>query len=437
VRAPRPARAALLLGLALAGCTRLFDTASLDPLATAQGYCQARYDAHYALNVRCAGYDPTWASLRPKFWYQEDCARTATSVAEGRMTYDRTSGEACLAAYAAPSCSDPEGVLPACAAALAPHVVQGGECTRNQECLGPGSCGSPDGTCPGHCTGFGALGDACDALHGPCGPGLWCDGTTSCAARRGSGEACEGNCLENLSCDAGFCSYVAGAGEACGALACDPAQPLYCGGSACLPLPAFGEPCAPGGGCGAGLYCSAGDGLCHQVPTEPQADGLPCDAHRFCGATSFCDTLESPVLCKPRKPVGGACTTGDQECLPPAHCDTSGPQLGWSCAAPAIAGTPCAPGGCAQGAWCHVVSGGAGTCATEPDLGQPCGQLGIGDSASCLQGYCALATPGDATGSCQPTKAGGAACTGSEQCSSFACDPVAGTCHAVGCPSLY
>lgn len=427
-----PTRAALLAVLLLAGCTKLVDTASLDPLASADGYCRARYDAHYRMAVRCWGYDPAWAAARPLYWYEEDCDRTAASVAAGRMTYDRAAGEACLAAYEA-SCTEPLFTLADCKAALAPAVVQGGACTRQQECVAPGGCSSPDSTCPGHCTGFGGQGDACDGAAGPCGPGLWCD-AGACAPRRRSGEACAGNCLENLSCDAGFCSYVAGPGEACGALACDPFQPLACVGGTCQHLPAFGEACAGAGQCQAGLYCGQVDGLCHFVPTAPQADGLPCAPPAFCGPASYCDTSLATPACAPRKPLGVACQFSD-ECQPPNPCDTSGPPSGWSCQPPRVAGSPCVPGACAQGAWCHVETGTTGTCVTEADLGQPCGTIGIGDGTGCLRGYCATAAPGDPVGSCRPLQAGGAPCLFDQECRSSSCDPVAGTCRAEACPT--
>jgi hypothetical protein len=429
--------AALLLALAglLSSCTKLFDTASLDPLSTAEGYCKASYDAHYAFSVRCEGYDPGWAAIRPRFWYEEACAPTGVSVAAGRMTYDRASGEACLAAYAAAaSCEEPIATLPACALALQPAVTTGGACTRYGECLAALTCTSPDGTCPGHCAGFLALGERCDGGVLSCGPGLWCDGGGICAQRLSAGQLCASAlCMENLYCDGTICSYVAGPGESCATTPCDASRNVYCSAGTCRAVPAYGEPCGEGDRCATGLYCRKANNTCYTPPTVPVADGQPCVAPDFCGPYSFCDTSLPTALCAPRKPVDAVCRDGS-ECLQPAHCDLSGPPGSWRCKPPAVAGSTCEPGGCATGTWCQVTSGTIGVCTVEADLGQPCGQIGIGEGTGCVRGYCALANPTDLAGVCRREGEAGAPCTESYQCRSFNCDTAVGRCLAPTCP---
>jgi hypothetical protein len=112
----------------------------------------------------------------------------------------------------------------------------------------------------------------------------------------------------------------------------------------------------------------------------------------------------------------------------------TGPPLTWVCRLPPRPGDPCVPGGCATGGWCHVESGATGVCQTEADNGQPCGQIGTGDYASCALGYCALPTPTATTGVCQATRQAGAPCTINYECDSYACDPVAKRCRAPTCP---
>jgi hypothetical protein len=441
---PTTRRSLLALALvALGGCTKLYDTASLDPLGDVGGFCRARYDAHYQLAVRCWGWDPAYALVRPLYWYRAECDLEAAAVAEGRMTYDRASAEACLAAFAPPSCTEPyQGGAPACVAAVAPAVPPGGACMRREECLSNETCASLDGTCPGHCSGVG-LGAACDAATG-CGPGLWCD-TGHCAPRKGGGEACDqtqtlgasGNCAEDLSCTSGFCSYVSAAGESCAALACDPALPLYCDGatSTCQAIPTAGQECGPSGLCAASLYCdSSGTApTCLPNPTAPQPDGQTCAAPFFCGPSSYCD---STLICRPRKPVGTPCSGADQ-CLVPAVCDAAAmPNV---CAPPRVAGSACTPYGttpskpCSNGSWCHVVSGTTGTCATSPSDGQPCGAIGVGDQADCATGYCAFASPGDTVGTCQPVGGPGAPCRGGGECL-YSCDTISRRCAGPTCP---
>jgi hypothetical protein len=433
------ARRLALAALLLAGCTKAFDTSRLDPLGSAEGYCQALYDAHYQFEVRCDGWDPAYALVRPKYWYQADCAPRASSVAAGRMTYDRASAEACLAAYAAADgCAEPRWVLPACQAAVAAAVPPGGECTWTPDCLAPSTCYSADLTCPGHCTSAGAPGDPCDAGALGCGPGLFCDGTARCAPRRRSGEACAGgDCLEGLSCDAGACSYVAGLGEPCGALPCDPTQDTYCDVT-CQRKPGPGEACGLGQVCAAGLYCRSADLRCQRPPTAPVALGQPCAPPAFCAFDAFCDgTLPTPA-CAARKAVGQPCQTSD-ECLRPAACDTSGAPLDWRCAAPRVAGSPCdlTTRPCAQGAVCVVQAGDTGTCATAADFGQPCGQIGVGESTYCGPGACVTAAPADPVGVCRPLADGGAPCRDDLECRSSSCDTQAGRCRAPGCPLPY
>jgi hypothetical protein len=435
--ARRPPRLTAFLALALAaplsGCTKAFDTASLDPLGDAGTFCRARFAAHYLMRGRCEGGDLTQGAIRTEYWTHAECDGLAASVAAGRMTYDRPSAEACLAAYQPPSCSDPGNRQGSpCVLAISPTVPEGGECARQAECLPPGTCRSPSGTCPGRCLGFAALGASCDALA-TCGPGLWCE-AGQCAPSRGPGEPCDGNCREGLTCLAGFCSSVAGPGESCAALTCDGLLPIYCEASSalCLPLPQTGEACGTGGQCRSGLSCDAGTSRCFVLPTLPSPDGGSCATPLFCGPTSYCDTTVPQPVCRPAKPLGAQCAQADA-CLRPASCDTSGAPSTWVCRAPRTAGSPCGPGQCAPGLWCHVTSGATGVCRSEPDVGQPCGAIGVGDEAFCGRGTCVAPTPGAASATCVGERLLGQPCASSDDCFSNHCDPASSTC-AEACP---
>lgn len=429
--------AAAALSLA-AGCTRTLDTARLDPLGTAAGFCRAQVDAHYQWSVRCAGYDPAYALIRPKYWYQAECDGRAAAVAAGRMTYDRAAGEACLVAYLrADTCDDPEWSVPACQAAVSAATLPGGECLGHSDCLAPSTCYSADGSCPGRCTSFAARGAACGGAVG-CAPGLFCDGSSTCQPRKVSGEACSGgDCLENLSCDAGSCSYVASLGEACGALPCDPTQGTYCDGT-CRLKPVQGEPCGPGQLCATGHYCSALDANCYLLPTAPVALGQPCAAPAFCAADAWCDATVPTPICKTRLGVGSPCLS-DEACLRPASCDRSGAPTEWRCVAPRVAGSACDLAGqaCQSGSNCRVTAGTTGVCVTEADFGQACGQIGIGEPTSCGPGACVGAAPGDAVGICRPEGLAGAPCAQDLECASGACDTAAGRCRPQACPLSY
>jgi len=438
MNAPRLALLAAALSLAVAGCTRTLDTAKLDPLGKAEGFCQAKQDAHYQWNVRCSGYDPAYALIRPKYWYQAECAGQGQAVAGGRMTYDRAAAEACLAAYTrTDTCDEPRWTMPECLAAIAPAVPPGGECLGDSDCLAPSGCYSADGTCPGRCTSVAALDAPCGGAVG-CQPGLRCGPSSTCQPRKRSGEACTGaDCLENLTCDAGFCSYVAGVGEPCGVLACDPSQGTYCNGS-CLPRPVQGEPCGPGQLCADGHYCSSVDSNCYRLPTAPVALGQPCAAPAFCAADAWCDTTLPTRICKARKAVGAPCQAAD-ECLRPARCDTSGAPSEWRCAPPRVAGSACdlTTRPCSNGSSCRITTGTTGVCVTEADFGQACGAIGIGDPTYCGPGVCVGATPSDAVGICKPEGTGGAPCAQDQECASFSCDTVTGRCRPQPCPLYY
>jgi hypothetical protein len=440
---------ALALALPLAGgCTRLFDTAGLDPLASAAGFCRAESDAHYQFKVRCEGWDPTHAVQRPAYWYAKECAPKGDAVEAGRMTYDRASAEACLAAYAVGGCpgvtyAEPRNTLEACALAIAPAVPEGGECITGADCVAPGSCASPDQTCPGHCVGAGALGATCDDFA-QCGRGLWCDGTRTCAPRKGSGEPCATalECMENLTCDGVSCSYVAGEGESCATLVCDPFQPLYCdgAGATCLAIPVYGQPCGNGAICAQGYYCDPSNSRCYSRPTSPQLEGGFCGFEIPCASGLWCDDTLGVPVCKARRALGTSCANAN-ECLQPGWCDMSGSPLAWTCTAPLVAGQPCSPEAgrpCSVGAWCHITAGIEGTCESERDLGEPCGQFGESgySYADCSAGYCALANPGDLVGVCRELGAVGAHCTSPGECLSYDCDSATSACRQP-CPIVF
>jgi hypothetical protein len=210
------------------------------------------------------------------------------------------------------------------------------------------SCGTPDLFLPNH----------------PCGDGLECGGSGSCAVcvpalplhRLAEGEAC----TQHEECELGlFCSNNNGLlscarfprlGEACeGASRCAEGE---CLGFVCVPFVGLGEPCDATASCQYDLLCNgtcvprkrAGD-ACQRVPSDiysachfwcvfdaPDAtegtcgnpddtSPAPCSGFgvdgMYCPAGSFPDTRGEPLglgaipsycMCLPKLPAGSACS---------------------------------------------------------------------------------------------------------------------------------
>lgn len=203
---------------------------------------------------------------------------------------------ACGDTWQAMSCADVRlGVEPDCLAAgdfAADHA-----CTFSTQCSSLWCSVPVAGDC-GRCEEVGGPGEPCsDTLD--CDPGLTCDGATCHAPEpqqeRQPGESCEGGHL---------CTQ----GTACITL---PGQ----SGKTCQRAPRVGEPCAlEGGGC-LDSYCDASN-TCRMLPSAgmPCATGhagsLLCDSDSYCGGSA----------CLPRAAAGEPCTPDVYDLAPSGTC---------------------------------------------------------------------------------------------------------------------
>jgi hypothetical protein len=165
----------------------------------------------------------------------------------------------------------------------------------------------------GKCTGQGALGDTCvfGVFGSSCTPGLFCkDGSPSpkCAARSGSGTACE----SFEACDDGL---------DCIDLVFDPNSGAVTKAGTCGPYLDVASACDPKkteSGCPGGTACDVATKACATVGAEGSACGGPSDPD--CRDGLYCNAKK----CAPRLPIGSVCT-------PPAAGDPNPCEAGTQC----------------------------------------------------------------------------------------------------------
>jgi hypothetical protein len=338
-------------------------------------------------------------------------AAASGAFSSGRVVFDPTAVDGCLADSAATFCdSNNLGGAASCSGVFRPTVQPGGTCYAPyvelmgqlllDECVG-GICSSTINTCPGQCLAYLKAGDACKQQPPPgtayCGPGTYCDGmhcqtplpagsscdgltlqcawplvcvpsaadgALSCEPMKGQGQACQ----VDAECDRFYClthTCRAGhAGEECAAfLKCDPG--LVCAGAAGCQMPiAQDGACDPSyAACATGLACEQTGlsdaglpvGACH-APRSPTA-GQPC-FNGTCAAGAWCQTTSTPAMCVAAGKAGDPCEGGTAgSCATGFVCDGDKHQ----CQTPSVAGGPCSPtwsSTCAAGFGC----GAAMTC---------------------------------------------------------------------------
>ncbi|MBX3273346.1 MAG: hypothetical protein KF729_23990 [Sandaracinaceae bacterium] len=189
----------------------------------------------------------------------------------------------------AASCALAGGAITGCADASGPmqRGGDGGLCgAEGDPCCGVGTCNGGLACIAGTCAASSCGGEhmACCAMGAPCGPGLFCAGSTCLAALTDGGvgscglrgEACCASgapCNAGLSCVTGVCGDpgVCGAtGEACCGTTCDAGN--VCVAGTCrreVPVPM----CNPlGGVCAGDVDCCEGtcqSGTCRTPSTTP------------------------------------------------------------------------------------------------------------------------------------------------------------------------
>ncbi|MDH5672938.1 MAG: hypothetical protein OEZ06_12360 [Myxococcales bacterium] len=271
-------------------------------------------------------------------------ARVQDAVDDGRVSYDPSATDACLASLTGLGCDVGTRRIESdenCAAIFVGSVEPGGACALDADCKGTAFCQLGD-SCPGTCTELLAAGQACTD-DDECQDGLGCDELSlRCVRPAQLGESCGGSiaadCKLGLSCVgddedmgiAGSCQDPAGfwvgeLGETCNfdtatlcveGLSCVIEVSLSGATFTCQEPVGSGEPCKVGlpMPCPAGEYCDgdvfnndfAGD--CVPLPGA----GEPC-AQTFgavCAPGLQCDEDEK---CRPVNRLGQPCIS-DKGC---------------------------------------------------------------------------------------------------------------------------
>jgi len=275
-------------------------------------------------------------------------------VDQGKMAYDGSKAEACLASIASRTCAQMlERDSEACLAALDGKVELGGACTLDEDCKGKALCKSASGTCPGQCVPLLVAGQACGD-DSDCQDGLQCSSDTRlCVAPSASGQACEYGsppCGPGLLClgkdddkrEPGKCRAAAEALTTPSGSACDAQNGQLCVSGAscvaqsftlltstidwlCVPTGSYaaGGDCKPGfpDACARGYYCKTGTGLAALSGT---CTAIPAAGGACAGGLSSCQPGAACVsgTCQNLAPNGVSCT-GDAMCYS-ENCGDSG-----------------------------------------------------------------------------------------------------------------
>jgi hypothetical protein len=310
--------------------------------STAIGFCEGYYAIVAKLLAKCWGIPEANAQgLLPD---AQLCQAFATSVDEGRISFDPGPAAACLNELGkAASCDGPtDPQLIGDCTVLKPLVPTGETCTLfsslavGQECMGDAYCQEPEAyACSGVCAEPPALGAPCDLLKGDvrCGPDATCDSTSkTCVAKPADVEldgACGGDGLGNCK------------------------DPLWC------EVPASGAP----------------TGVCHAKKTSGS-----CSLPAACALPAVCAGPEGSRSCVAPKNEGESCTPGLRECNIASHCGankkcTSQPvTLGEACGSVDGESVPCG-----RDAYCEGTPAGAGTCQKRKQPGDACTGKGYGE----------------------------------------------------------
>lgn len=283
--------AILLCALAGAGCDPSPDEACTDDAT-----------ARCALTDRClhhgsdayGGYGACIARLR---------ARCTSALAAPGSGSSVGSTEVCAHALAGVSCDafrsgDPSPACRAPAGALA----EGTRCRFDTQCA-TAFCRVPQAAGCGACAKVTVEGDPCP--DGSCSAGLVCGGDQVCRPFAAAGAPCDATrlCAPGFACAGGTTTLlgacaraVAAAGAACDASSvaaadCDPGAGLFCDGGVCRAV----ADARPGGGCGRGIECAAGEACFGMSCIADGADGAACDSSTGPGCLA-------PAVC-----LGGRC----------------------------------------------------------------------------------------------------------------------------------
>jgi hypothetical protein len=218
----------------------------------------------------------------------QDCeARLSSAIAKGRVTFDPTAAQSCVASYQ--------------------QIIAAGVCWGNISTNQPAAPPYGSSACSGVVTGLQAAGAPC-AVDLECQNGLTCVGWTGstdgqCKTPGAAGAACEqaADAGSALDLDYGFGNHPPCAAGA------------YCVTPTCKTQGASGAACTEDQACATGLTCYLGK--CAAM--GPAGDGGACDTTVDCVQGLYCATGDggaTPGACMPREIAGGACTTTGDQC---------------------------------------------------------------------------------------------------------------------------
>jgi hypothetical protein len=189
------------------------------PAARAQAVCAQNFKCNSAADLMNETGDMDKPITQPECVtnIQTEWLVTTSSVsdgqAKGRVAYDQSKAEACIAAIKAMSCDDWNSGLkqpPECSQAFVAKVAVGGKCLNDFECI-DGVCAGATSTDPptdGTCTARVGVGQACMYVltTDTCADGNYCTPGNTCAAKKAGGAACGGD----NECGSGNCNDTTG-----------------------------------------------------------------------------------------------------------------------------------------------------------------------------------------------------------------------------------
>lgn len=450
----RSAKLLLVASLSLSACSLSLEPDELDPLKSAEGFCNTLVGELANKVASCQGAVPGTA----EGWYDGflagECRAFAAADSRGSIGYSPGSAASCIAEVKGASCSSmwegdescgladrlgiEFGVLcrGACGAAVVGTRGSGGACSTDLDCAAPAWCSSAPATCGGTCLARGRINESCapDAYGSwpGCEAGLYCDLSYVCRPLVGTWGPCSTDSACNpalqLYCNtsAGLCYPKQSEWDWCDASnpCVDTAECLWDEGyqdNFCVPFTHENESCAAGTRpCAPGLVCDD-LGYCVRWPTEPAPLGGDCHWPRDCDEfTAYCQTADpadpSHYTCVARK-TSGACSS-DDACAVGYRCDLTGSN---SCVRQKGLGESCTAGQqeCAVGSYCSASGYGAsGKCAAWPSTaGAPCRDVN-GEWVEECHGLACVPT-GPSTGQCQRYRRAGEACMDSDECEGY------------------
>jgi hypothetical protein len=318
--------------------------------ATPDDFCHTFVETVIELQTRCFGRGESfWRDLYSRFM---TCDGLATDIANGRITYDKAKGTACLDQVRALACdSILDEAADACAGVLVGNVPSWGAC---------GFYGLP--------------------VASSCAPGNRCID---------EGNSCTGRC-KPVANDGSSCAYSSSTGS----VWCAVGSVCQLNTNLCVPNGAEGEPCdGPSAGyCRGNLVCEGSTGKIAGSCRQPKTSG-PCKFSLDCAFPEYvCAGQEGATTCRKAKLPGDSCILGQGECYDyfswcgsNGTCTDTGAQENEPCGEQVQGLTSSEEIQCAEGLTCVTGGVGAGTCRKQKPAGSPCTR---GDECAGTESYC-------------------------------------------------